>query len=44
MKVAVFALERHKGGTPINQANFTGDFVTVSKHLTLAFGTKNKIM
>ena len=44
VKVAVFALERHKGETPINQANFTGDFVTVSKHLTLVFGTKNKIM
>ena len=42
MKAAVFVMERHKGGIPINPANFTGDFVTVSKQLSLVFGTKNR--
>jgi len=45
MKAAVFVLERHKGGIlPVNTANFTGEFITVSKQLTLVFGTKNQIM
>ena len=42
MKAAVFVLEWHKGGMPINTANFTGDFVTGSKQLTLVYGTKNR--
>ena len=45
MKAAVFVLERHKGEIlPVNTANFTGDVITVSKQLTLVFGTKNQIM
>ena len=45
MKAAVFVLERHKGAIlPVNTANFTGDVITVSKQLTLVFGTKNQIM
>ena len=42
MKAAVFVLERHKGGIPIYTNNYTGDFVTVSKQLTLVFGAKNR--
>ena len=44
MKAAVFVLERHKEGIPINTANVTGDLITQTKQLTSVFGTKNQIL